>query len=556
MMSQAWEALSREELRSLAKERGLRLSPRAKKAELVAALQSSSPASTPGDLRPDAPPPSPRGLPWGYGETRVAALARDPHWLYVYWEVTDEALSAARDKLGAAGAGAFLVLRTYDTTYRLFDGANANSYFDVPVERAWNNYFLKVDRPRSVFHVEIGLRSHEGYFAAVARSAAAEMPADSVSQDGHAEWMTVIPKKSASKAPTYRHRGTPRPHPISPPAPAAHFAPATAGPAHTEATSASWETSAGHTLSFLFGGETLSGQWFEQVLGRQFVRFVRWYGTQQRTVWHSGPQTIAWQHVGPVEIWFEGQHRVLHGTEGGGQSDLGPWHVVITGLGARGERRVLDTWMVHMGWSAGGSVHGTDSPALYHRIFGAYGRRSLFAGASESLVREEVGASHELFAGASQGLWLGGSEMLLGGASELLALGASELLAQGASEMRWLGASESMLGLGGASLYAAMGASEQRFGGGSEMLLGGASLFAGASELSLAGASKGAFGGASELAFQGGSEAVLGVSSGDNWQGFAAAPTVAGPLGFGVAKGPAPEKPAATKSRKKPRAHR
>ena len=44
-------------------------------------------------------------FPWGYGENRITAIVRDPDSAYLYWEATDEAIAAARARLGPAGAG-------------------------------------------------------------------------------------------------------------------------------------------------------------------------------------------------------------------------------------------------------------------------------------------------------------------------------------------------------------------------------------------------------------------------------------------------------------------
>ena len=537
-MSPSLEAMSREELRRLAKNRGVVMPAGTRKADLVAALRATSGQAGSaesadndprlGDLKPGAAPPSLHDIPWGYGETRVTAMARDPHWLYVYWEATDEIITDARAKLGPGGPTATTVLRVYDTTHRIFDGTNANTYFDVPIEREWRSHFLKVERPRSVFHIELGMKSHEGFFAAMARSGAAEMPADSVSADGTVEWMTVVPNQRPPQSQPYRHRYTPPPHHNS-------FSPAPMGgagePGSVQSQPGSnvalWQGDAGRALRSLFGVETSHGEWFEQIVGGRFVRWVTWQGERQQVSWRSGPIQIPWGHVGPVEIWFEGQHRVMledpHGAE---RLEFGPWHVLITGLGADGERRVLDTWMIHRTWGGRTVSERIESLMLYRRIFGAYGRRSLLTGASEILIREEAGASQELFAGASERLWVGASELLLGGASLVVALGASETWSLGASETLALGASETLWG--GASLFAAIGASERQAAGASENILGGASLFGGASMLG--GASKAALGGASEQIFQGGSESILGVSSGSNWQGFTLAPVVTGPL--------------------------
>ena len=130
-------------------------------------------------------------LPWAYGEDRITAIARDPDSAFLYWEVTDGGIAAARARLGPAGQDGWLDLRVYDTTGRDFDGTNANDYFDIRVERHDREYFVMIRRPTSTMHVEIGVRTHEGFFQPIARSGRAEFPRSSPSPDAHLEWMTV-----------------------------------------------------------------------------------------------------------------------------------------------------------------------------------------------------------------------------------------------------------------------------------------------------------------------------------------------------------------------------
>src|SRR5580658_7545656 len=130
-------------------------------------------------------------LPWSYGENRLTALVRDPDSAFLYWEATDDGIAAARERLGPAGADGWCNLRVYDTSGRVFDGTNANDYFDVRVDRADREYFLMIRRPGSAMHVEIGIKTHEGYFQPVARSGRADFPRSGPSPDGSVSWMTV-----------------------------------------------------------------------------------------------------------------------------------------------------------------------------------------------------------------------------------------------------------------------------------------------------------------------------------------------------------------------------
>src|SRR3990167_1730462 len=118
--------------------------------EVTETLQSPREGAEATDLLPGAPP-SFGNIPWGYGENRVTAMARDPQWIFVYWELTDDAIARARAEVNAPDAEC--ILRVYDTTHRLFDGTNANWYMDVPVYRPANNHYVFVGHPASTLHV-------------------------------------------------------------------------------------------------------------------------------------------------------------------------------------------------------------------------------------------------------------------------------------------------------------------------------------------------------------------------------------------------------------------
>ena len=111
------------------------------------------------DLGRTEAPPVPENIPWGYDQDRVTAMVVDPDRLYVYWEVTDSAIDRVRPQLGTAGTDAWLNLRVYDITGRLFDGTNAHSYFDHRLERYDRQWFFAINKPTSTACVEVGLMS-------------------------------------------------------------------------------------------------------------------------------------------------------------------------------------------------------------------------------------------------------------------------------------------------------------------------------------------------------------------------------------------------------------
>ncbi|HLK88512.1 MAG TPA: DUF4912 domain-containing protein [Polyangia bacterium] len=433
------------------------------------------------DLGPAADAaPMPQNIPWGYGYDRVTAMVVDPERLFVYWEVTDEAVAAARAGLGPAGAGAWLNLRVYDITGRLFDGTNAHSYFDHRVERHDRQWFFVINKPTSSATIEVGLKSEEGYFAKIVRSGRVEFPRREPAPGSAVEWLTVrtsgeIVHGSAGDQASAGATGG--------------GAPGGGGPG-PEPTPAGWEDWTHHFGGFPApGGNRVFGkrwEWQEQSGGEWKGELERteWAGPLMRTEWESGPFTYPVEVPSSVVEMYDSGELSVRTENGRVHVVYGPWQVVIRGLGARAERRILGTWQ-------------------YKRQVAVSGGFERFA---EMTGQVAPGSSEWMSLGASERAWLGSSELMFGGASELWMIGASEMRLGGASERMYAGASERRM----------RGASEKMYAGASERLLRGASewSYAGASEKMMAGASERALGGSSELSYAGASEKMAASAAG------------------------------------------
>jgi len=399
-------------------------------------------------------------IPWGYGQDRVTTMVVDPDHLYVYWEVTDEAIEQARAGLGAGGSDAWLNLRVYDVTSRIFDGTNAHAYFDQSVSRTDRQWFFFIGKPTSTAMVEIGLKSQEGYFVRVARSGRVDFPrVEPASGDG-VEWLTV----HAATGPVGKPAGDGR-TPVSvhrTPEPAAHVEPVRV-----------WDirrTHAGLDGEWIIRDESFGTGW-ESTFEWAGTHRIEWQGPVIRESWEAGPFPYPVEASPYVEEWYDGKVTV-RSVEGRTHIVYGPWQVVIRGLGARAERKILAVWETYRSW--------VGHPGA----------------ASHSVTRgmRTPGGSEQVALGASELRWRVASELRLGGASEVFRLGASEL--------RYLGASETLYS--GASEWRPRGASELRFLGASQWLYGGAS------EQRSGGASEWLYPGASERAHLGASERPLG----------------------------------------------
>jgi len=365
--------------------------------------------------RPTEPAVEVEHIPWGYGENRVTAMVVDPERLFVCWEVTDEAIERARGGLGPGGQDAWLALRVYDVTNRIFDGTNAHGYFDHGVSRADRQWFFFIGKPTSTAVVELGLKSDEGYFVRIARSGRADFPRREPLSPGGVEWLTV---RDASG-----EIGEPAPDVGSP-----AVTPGGIGwTAHVEAVRV-WDIRRTH-------GE-VEGGWVlrEESFGTDWERALEWEGPVIHTSWEAGPFTYPVEVPPSVEERYGGTVTVRV-VDGRTHVVHGPWRVVIRGVAARAERKVLATWELHRSWEAhGGVIAGGGPPG-----------GTAAGGASERLAASELrlGGASELYRrGASELLRWGASELLYSGASERRFRGASEQRHAGASERQHLGASE------------------------------------------------------------------------------------------------------------------
>jgi hypothetical protein len=396
-----------------------------------------------------------REIPWGYGRDRITAMAIDPDRFFAYWEVLDDSIARARTQLGRGGPGAWLNLRVYDVTGRIFDGTNAHSNFDHRIERSDRQWFFPIGRPTSELIVELGLKSDEGYFVKIARSGRVQFPRREPAPESEPEWLTV---RVASGHIERAGVGAPG-RPGRPGSPPGHQPPPPPVPLGWDAV-ARLDGVAGHMRRVPWNGAgaipagARTEQW-EQVNADGMLelhRQIRWESAAMETSWEAGPFPYPVEVPVPVRESFAGKTRVYRvGTQT--HVVYGPWQVVIRGLGAEHARTVLSRWEVYRSW---GEETGHEVEAFTTSTV------SDPAGGSERMVgasgRRWVGSSELRFAGSSEQYFLKASEIRLGGSSERQYAGASEWVARGASERR----------LGGSSEWVGRGSSERLFAGGSD----------------------------------------------------------------------------------------
>ncbi|MFA5859911.1 MAG: DUF4912 domain-containing protein [Elusimicrobiota bacterium] len=140
--------------------------------------------------RKDAAPQSvTQSLPSEYGETLMVVMARDPFWMFSYWEIANDKRDEFKKRFGDnVWFNSQLTLRVYDITDVEFNGSNAHSSFDVPINNHTDNWYINVNQANRDYILELGIKIHDGTFVPIVRSNMVMMPRYGVSPYTDEQW--------------------------------------------------------------------------------------------------------------------------------------------------------------------------------------------------------------------------------------------------------------------------------------------------------------------------------------------------------------------------------
>ncbi|MDD5465735.1 MAG: DUF4912 domain-containing protein [Candidatus Omnitrophica bacterium] len=131
----------------------------------------------------------PQELPSLYDQDRIVLQVRDPHWLHAYWELRAQTIEGLKAKLGDEFHRARKVLRVYDVTSVIFNGFNANRFFDILINDFANSWYIDTAGPGRSWCVDLGLMLADGRFITILRSNVVQTPLDGPSWITDEEWM-------------------------------------------------------------------------------------------------------------------------------------------------------------------------------------------------------------------------------------------------------------------------------------------------------------------------------------------------------------------------------
>lgn len=143
-------------------------------------------------VRPSVP--EDRGdIPSGYGTTESYLLPKDPAWMFLFWEITQETFDYVRSQYGQDTLeSARTIIRLYDVTdTAYFDGQNASVYYDMPVIFDAKSWYIHAPQAGRAYVADLGFLTANGQFILLTRSNRILLPPGKVSDVIDDKWMSV-----------------------------------------------------------------------------------------------------------------------------------------------------------------------------------------------------------------------------------------------------------------------------------------------------------------------------------------------------------------------------
>lgn len=134
-------------------------------------------------------------LPDVYNTTNITLIARDPFWIYAYWEISTSLLDQYRDAMGEDYNKAVFTLRMHDVSSVDFNSNISNNWFDIEVGPDEKSRYINIWSDNATYCAEIGLKTRDGEFFAFANSNTITTPRSSESERNDMIWMDVKDEK-------------------------------------------------------------------------------------------------------------------------------------------------------------------------------------------------------------------------------------------------------------------------------------------------------------------------------------------------------------------------
>jgi hypothetical protein len=122
----------------------------------------------------------------------VVVLPVDPFQVHVYWIIEPAELQEAELTLGEGSLRPSPVLRFYRIPHSSFDLKGSDAFLEIRIDLDAPNWYVHLPKPARRYFVDLGLRTEDGRFSALARSTIIETPPASPSENHDETLMFVL----------------------------------------------------------------------------------------------------------------------------------------------------------------------------------------------------------------------------------------------------------------------------------------------------------------------------------------------------------------------------
>ena len=119
-------------------------------------------------------------LPDTYGTGRLFLAARDPHYLFAYWDLSGPQLADYRQQ----SADGRVVLRVFEKNH-------AAPVAELTLTHDARNWYIPAHKAATTYSAELGFWRHDGVFHVISRSREAATPPDSLAADTTTRFATI-----------------------------------------------------------------------------------------------------------------------------------------------------------------------------------------------------------------------------------------------------------------------------------------------------------------------------------------------------------------------------
>lgn len=146
-------------------------------------------SSSSGKIGPQQEPDyDSKSLPDGYGNTEAVLLPRDPYWMYIYWEISENTI---KNLISSIGHNIFVSSKKVVRVYEIGDNDVPITFSDVPIILEAKNWYINVNECGKTYMCEIGILTPDGRFIGIVKTNKVSLPRAGVSDIIDEKWMIV-----------------------------------------------------------------------------------------------------------------------------------------------------------------------------------------------------------------------------------------------------------------------------------------------------------------------------------------------------------------------------